>query len=38
MRIEPVQGLADLHGDRSGYWEDRDYASCAALCDASFSP
>jgi DMSO/TMAO reductase YedYZ molybdopterin-dependent catalytic subunit len=23
MRVELVQSLADLHGGRSGYWEDR---------------
>jgi len=25
MLIELVQSLADLHGGRGGYWEDRGY-------------
>jgi DMSO/TMAO reductase YedYZ molybdopterin-dependent catalytic subunit len=31
MRIELVQGLADLHGGRGGYWEDRGYEWYAGI-------
>ena len=31
MRIELVQSLADLHGGRGGYWEDRGYQWYAGI-------
>ena len=31
MRIELVQSLADLHGGRGGYWEDRGYEWYAGI-------
>ncbi|KJC54070.1 hypothetical protein UP10_41100 [Bradyrhizobium sp. LTSPM299] len=31
MRIELVQSLTDLHGDRDGYWEDRGYEWYAGI-------
>jgi len=31
MRVELVQGLADLHGGRGGYWEDRGYEWYAGI-------
>jgi DMSO/TMAO reductase YedYZ molybdopterin-dependent catalytic subunit len=31
MRVELVQSLADLHGGRGGYWEDRGYEWYAGI-------
>jgi len=31
MRIELVRSVADLHGGRGGYWEDRGYEWYAGI-------
>jgi hypothetical protein len=38
MGIELGQSLADLHGGRGGYWEDRGYEWYAGISSASSSP